>query len=149
MARVKNLLISIATILFQIALTIGLLLLVEYLRLPEPFKAAAAAIALMIALGTASIVKANLLSRILSERVSNWRWALVWATAPAVIVGFLATLLPEWLELLAGIPAILFVYGWVIWRRGFGPEDRVLFRKNVAPSAEGSSPPVVCSRPGG
>ena len=28
-----------------------------------------------------------------------------------------------------GIPAILVVYGWIIWTKGFGPEDRVLFRK--------------------
>ena len=48
------------------------------------------------------------------------------------MVGYLATLLPEWLELLLGIPAILAAYGFVIWHRGFGPEDRVLFRKNIS-----------------
>jgi hypothetical protein len=35
------------------------------------------------------------------------------------------------------VPAILLVYGWVIWHRGFGPEDRVLFRRNVGPTLEG------------
>ena len=50
--------------------------------------------------------------------------------APAVVVGWLATQLPEWAELALGVPAILLVYGWVIWRRGFGPEDRVLFRRD-------------------
>ena len=30
-----------------------------------------------------------------------------------------------------GIPAILGAYCWVIWVTGFGPEDRVLFRRNV------------------
>ena len=30
-----------------------------------------------------------------------------------------------------GIPAILGAYGWVIWRRGFGPEDRMLFRRTA------------------
>ena len=59
-------------------------------------------------------------------------WPLVWAAGPAVLVGWSATqFLPEWAELAFGIPAILGVYGWVIWHRGFGPEDRVLFRKNV------------------
>jgi hypothetical protein len=40
--------------------------------------------------------------------------------------------LPEWAELAFGIPAILASYSWMLWHRCFGPEDRVLFRKNVA-----------------
>jgi hypothetical protein len=43
-------------------------------------------------------------------------------------VGWGFTKVPEWAELAFGIPAILGVYGRVIWRRGFGPEDRELFR---------------------
>jgi hypothetical protein len=35
-------------------------------------------------------------------------------------------------QLSFGVPAILAVYCWVIWNKGFGPEDRVLFRKNAA-----------------
>jgi hypothetical protein len=35
----------------------------------------------------------------------------------------------EWVELMVGAPAILGLYGCIIWRWGFGPEDRVLFRK--------------------
>ncbi len=136
-ARKRNLGISLATIALQGALTIGAMILVEKLNYAEPFKAAGAAIALMLALGTASLVKAWLLSRILGAPVNNWRWALIWATGPAVVVGYLATLLPEWAELIFGIPAILAVYGLVIWHKGFGPEDRVLFRKNVgAPPAD-------------
>ena len=94
-ARKRNLAISIGTIALQATLTVGAMMLVEKLGYGEPFKAAGAAIALMIALGTASLVKAWLLSRILKAPVNNWRWALVWATAPAVVVGFLATLLPN------------------------------------------------------
>ena len=101
------------------------------MQLGEPYTAAGAAISLMIALGVASLVKAWLLSRILGERVNNWRWALIWAAVPAIIVGYAATLVPEWAELIFGIPLILFTYGWIIWRKGFGPEDRVLFRKNL------------------
>ncbi len=130
-ARVRNLWISIATIAVQAALTVGLIMLAERFGYGEPYKAAAAAIALMIALGLASLVKALLLSRILGENINNFRWALVWAAAPAVVVGFAATRLPEWIELILGIPAILLVYGWVIWHKGFGPEDRVLFRRNL------------------
>jgi hypothetical protein len=55
-----------------------------------------------------------------------------WAIAPALVIGwFFTRYLPEWAELAIGIPVILGVYGWVIWRKGFGPDDRVLFRKNV------------------
>ena len=130
-ARKRNLAISLGTIVLQAGLTVGAMMLVEQMALGEKFKAAGAAIALMLALGTASLIKAWLLSRILQAPVNNWRWALVWATAPAVVVGFLASMLPEWAELLFGIPAILFTYGYVIWHKGFGPEDRVLFRKNI------------------
>ena len=49
-----------------------------------------------------------------------------------MVVGWLATRLPEWAELIFGVPAILLVYGIVIWTRGFGAEDRLLFRKGVA-----------------
>ncbi|WFL76438.1 lipopolysaccharide biosynthesis protein [Altererythrobacter arenosus] len=140
-ARKRNLAISLGTIALQAGLTIGAMYLVEHLGYGEPFKAAGAAIALMLALGTASLVKAWLLSRILKAPVNNWRWALVWATGPAVVVGFLATLLPEWMELIFGIPAILATYGFVIWHRGFGPEDRVLFRRNISGGSDESAAP--------
>ncbi len=131
-ARLRNLWISLATVALQAVLTVAGIELVRDLGLNDNFRAAAAAAALMLALGFASLVKARLLARILEAPVNNWRWALVWAAAPAVVVGWVFTrYLPEWVELLLGIPAILLVYGWVIWHKGFGPEDRVLFRKNV------------------
>ena len=130
-ARVGNLWISIATIALQAILTVVLIEAMVAGGYGEPFKAAAAAIALMLALGTASLVKAMLLSKILGQRINTFRWPLVWAAAPAVLVGWLATRLPEWAELIIGIPAILGVYGFIIWRRGFGPEDRVLFKRNL------------------
>ena len=43
-------------------------------------------------------------------------------------VGYLATYLPEWAELIIGIPMILGSYAYVIWKWGFGPEDRTLFK---------------------
>lgn len=130
MARVRNVIVSIATIALQALLTVAGIMLVEQAGLGDLYRAAAAALALALALAFASVVKARMLARLLGEPVNNWRWALVWAAAPAVLVGWLATrYLPEWAELLFGIPAILGIYGWVIWTRGFGPEDRVLFRK--------------------
>ncbi len=133
MARVRNLFVSLATIALQALLTVGGIMAVEAAGLDQLWRAAAAAAALMLSLAFASVVKARMLSRLLGESVNNWRWALVWAAAPAVLVGWGATrFLPEWAELLFGIPAILGLYGLVIWHRGFGPEDRVLFRKSTA-----------------
>lgn len=136
-ARIRNLWVSIGTIMLQGALTVGAILLLRDLGMSELFQAAGAAFSLMLALAVASLTKAFMLSRILGYSVNNWRWALVLATAPAAAVGYGFTLLPEWIELLFGIPAILFTYGFVIWHKGFGPEDRVLFRRNIGGQNEG------------
>ncbi|HUQ12655.1 MAG TPA: oligosaccharide flippase family protein [Novosphingobium sp.] len=130
-AKLRNLAISLVSIGLQAVLTVLLIDLVEANHLPPLYKAAAAALALFLALTFASVVKAILLARVLERGINNWRWALVWAAAPAVLVGWAATRLPEWAELAFGIPAILLTYGLVIWRKGFGPEDRVLFRRQA------------------
>ena len=132
LARVPNLLISLFTITLQGALTFGGIELVEHYQFNDKFAAAAAAGSLALSLGVASLLKARLLGRILKHSINNWRWPLVWAAAPAVLVGWLTQrLLPHWASLVFGIPAILLAYGFVIWHKGFGPEDRVLFRRNV------------------
>ncbi|WP_223806502.1 oligosaccharide flippase family protein [Novosphingobium sp. LASN5T] len=131
-ARVRNLWISLGTIGLQAALTVGLILLAKNMGFNTLVQAAAAAAALALSLALSSLLKARLLSRILGESINNWRWALVWAAVPAVLVGWFVKMLPEWAELAFGIPAILGVYCLVIWKRGFGPEDRVLFRKQTA-----------------
>lgn len=140
MARVRNLMVSIGTIILQAALTVGAMLAIDAYGLPELWRAAGAALALMIALGISSLVKAIMLSRLLGETVNNWRWPLVLAAAAGVMVGQIAIRLPEWAELLFGIPAILAAYGWVIWRRGFGPEDRVLFSRSKSAVLTETSP---------
>ena len=48
------------------------------------------------------------------------------------LVGYLATFLPEWAELLFGIPGILLAFGAVLWTKGFKSEDRELFRMKKA-----------------
>ncbi len=145
MARIRNLLLSIGTIVLQAGLTLAALTILKREGASELVMAAAAAAALMLALGAASLVKALVLARLLGQPVNNWRWALVYAIAPAVLVGWLATQLPEWAELLFGIPAILITYGWVIWRRGFGPEDRILFRKNLGGSKDSGANKPLCA----
>ncbi|WP_260581668.1 lipopolysaccharide biosynthesis protein [Sphingopyxis sp. PET50] len=134
-ARHRNLLISLATLGLQALLSVALILIARSMGLPPITYAAAVALALMLALGFASVVKARLLSRILDAPVNSLRWALVWATAGAAVLGWGATRLPEWAELLIGVPVILGIYGWLIWTRGFGPADRALFRKHPEPAA--------------
>jgi hypothetical protein len=132
MARIRNVTISLGTIALQAVLTVGGILLVDHMHFDQLYRAAAAAAALMLSLAVASLAKSRLLSRLLEQRINNWRWPLVWAAAAASAVGWAATrFLPEWAELAFGIPAILAVYCWVIWNKGFGPEDRVLFRRNA------------------
>jgi O-antigen/teichoic acid export membrane protein len=139
-ARLRNLLVSVATIALQVVLTVAAMLLVEAYGMPGTWKAAGAAAALMLALAISSIVKALMLSKILQRPINNWRWPLVWAAAAAILVGQVVIRIPEWAELVFGIPAILAVYGWIIWRRGFGPEDRVLFSRQKNPAVPGGEP---------
>nr|WP_240654976.1 lipopolysaccharide biosynthesis protein [Croceicoccus ponticola] len=128
LARLKNLAISAATIVLQGLLTVAIITLIQRAGMGELFQAAGAAMALTLALGFASLVKSRMLARILEHRINNFRWPLVWAVAPAAAVGYGFTFLPEWMELAFGIPAILATYGFAIWKRGFGPEDRILFK---------------------
>jgi O-antigen/teichoic acid export membrane protein len=147
-ARHRNLMISTAMIGIQAGLTVTMILIFRALQLPKTGQAAGPAIALCIALGLASIAKARLLSHLLGAPVSGWRWALVWAAAFATIIGYLATLVPEWGELIFGIPAILVSFGYVIWRRGFTHADRVLFRRQQV-LEEPTLPPPTGSLPDG
>ena len=138
-ARHRNLLVSIATLALQAGLSVMLILIAQSMGLPPIYYAAAVALALMLALGFASLVKARLLAHILGAPVNSLRWALVWATAGAAVLGWGATQLPEWAELLIGVPVILGIYAWLIWTRGFGPADRALFKKHPETAAPAAS----------
>jgi hypothetical protein len=121
-------------------------------RLPEKFVAAAPAIALLLALGMASILKARLLCRILEAPVQGWRMPLIWAAAAAASAGYFVTWLPpslEFVELVLGIPLILSVFGIILWRFGFTHEDRVLFRMKKGEEVEPSLPPPPGALPPG
>jgi O-antigen/teichoic acid export membrane protein len=151
-ARHRNLLISVLMLAVQAALTLGFFLALERGSLPltpaqvEAWQGAAAALALMLALGLASILKARLLCRLLDAPVQGWRWPLIWAAAAAVVTGFAVVQLPAWLQLALGVPAIMGVFGVTVWYRGFTDEDRVLFRrtKDEGPTlpAPGTGPTV-------
>ena len=129
-ARMRNLYVSVATVVVQGVLTVAGIVLMQRLGFNQLYQAAAAAAGLCLALAFASFAKSHLLARIVQDRINNWRGALVWAVVPAVFVGWAATrFLPEWAELAFGIPGILAVYFGLLWRYAFGPEDRLLFRK--------------------
>lgn len=145
-ARHRNLMISALMIGTQAVLTVAIILAMRSLPLGpdtlQAYQAAGAALALALALGMGSILKARLLGRLLGAPVQAWRWSLVSAAAAATVVGFLATLLPEWLELSVGAPLILVTFGLMVWYRGFTHEDRALFRKQGTeePSLPASEP---------
>ena len=128
-ARTQNMIISLIMLALEAGLAGGLILAMKDRGLPESFQATGPAIGLCIALAFASISKSWLLRRNLDAPVSGWRWDLAWATAAAVVVGAgVHWLLPEALQLLIGVPAILGAFGAILWTKGFGPEDRELFR---------------------
>ena len=134
-ARLRNLAISVAMLLFQVGLSVALIFLVRALGWPVNYQAAMPALALMLSVGLTSIIKARVLGRLLAARVNPWRWPLVWAALAAIIAGTLFTSLPrqyEWLELAGGEPAIAATYLFVLWRWAFGPADRALFSKKPA-----------------
>ena len=131
-ARHRNLMISLVMIGLQAGFSFALILAARQMQLPVMWIAAAPALALCLALGVGAFVKARLLSRLLGAPINAWRWPLLSAAGVACIVGAAFVALPprfEWVELALGVWAILAAYGVVIWRWGFGPEDRTLFRK--------------------
>jgi O-antigen/teichoic acid export membrane protein len=166
-ARHRNLMISTFMIAVQAALSVAFIFALRSVRvpdsivrmfdlptdrLPETFAAAGPAMALLLALGLASILKARLLCKILDAPVQGWRMPLIWAAAGAGSVGYLVTLLPprlEFVELLVGIPLILGVFGIILWRFGFTHEDRVLFRMKKDEEVEATLPPPPGASPPG
>jgi O-antigen/teichoic acid export membrane protein len=128
-ARTQNMIISLIMLAIEAGLAAALILIMKDEGLPLAFQATGPAIALCVALAFASLTKSWLLKRKLGEPVSGWRWTVAWSAAAAVAVGAPVRLfLPQLLELIVGIPAILAAFFSVLWTRGFGPEDRELFR---------------------
>jgi O-antigen/teichoic acid export membrane protein len=136
----RNMWISLAMIALEAGLSAGFILLMRSMNLPIMWQATGPAMALLVSLGFAAIAKSQLLRRLLQSRVSGWRWPLIWAAATGVIVGEGAVILPEWAELIFGIPAIMIAFGAVLWIKGFGPADRELFRMSKQDIADLSLP---------
>ena len=73
----------------------------------------------------------------LAAPVSGWRWDIGWAAAAGIAVGAVVRyFLPETWQLIIGVPAILAAFFSVLWTKGFGPEDRELFRMRKSEVSE-------------
>jgi O-antigen/teichoic acid export membrane protein len=128
-ARKRNMIISLVMLALEAGLAAALILIMKDQGLPPTFQATGPAIALCVALGFASLAKSWLLKRQLNAPVSGWRWSIALAAAAGIAVGVPVRLfLSEPLQLIVGIPAILVAFGAVLWTKGFGPEDRELFK---------------------
>jgi O-antigen/teichoic acid export membrane protein len=127
-ARTRNMIISLVMLALEGGLAVALILIMRDEGLPLTYQATGPAIALCLALAFASITKSRLLSRTLGQPVSGWRWDLAWATAAGVVVGAaIRLLLPETLQLVIGVPAIMGAFGATLWTKGFTADDRELF----------------------
>lgn len=128
-ARTSNMIISLIMLALEAGLGVALMLAMRREGLPQAWQATGPAIALCVALALASIAKTRLLHRKLGEPVSGWRWSILGASAAGALAGLAVRLLiPEQWQLVFGVPAILGAFGTVLWTRGFGPEDRELFK---------------------
>jgi O-antigen/teichoic acid export membrane protein len=147
-ARKRNMILSVIMLALEAGGAAALILLMRAEGSPGTFQATGPAIALCLALGFAWLTKARLLERELGESTWGWRWDLVWAAAAGVVVGGAVRLfLPEGLlQLVVGVPAILIAFGAVLWTKGFGPEDRQLFRMGKGGVNERSDAEEVVAR---
>ena len=131
LARLRNLWISLATIAFQAALTVAMILVARNLDFPDLWIAALPALALCLALALGALAKSLLLAKLVQAPVQIWRPILPIAGLTTALVGWAFVALPhafEWAEIVLGVPAMLIVYCAIVWRWGFGPEDRALFK---------------------
>jgi len=135
-ARHTNMMISLIMLAMEAVLGVALMLVMRGEGFPPAFQATGPAIGLCIALAFASIVKTRLLRNKLGYPVGGWRWSIVLAAAAGLAVGIpVRIFVPQDWQLVVGVPAILAAFGAVLWTKGFGPEDRELFRmrgKDVA-----------------
>jgi hypothetical protein len=128
-ARTQNMIISLVMLALEAGLAAGLILVMKREGFPMSFQATGPAIGLCVALAFASITKSWLLKKTLGAPVSGWRWDLAWATSAGVLVGAgVHYFLPQTLQLVLGAPAIMIAFFAVLWTKGFGPEDRQLFK---------------------
>jgi len=128
-ARTKNMVISLIMLSLEAGLAAALILVMRDRGMPPSYQATGPAIGLCVALVFSSVAKARLLHKELGAPVSGWRWDLLWSAAAGIVVGIIVHyFLAGFLQLIIGVPAIMLAFGAVLWTKGFGPEDRELFK---------------------
>lgn len=131
-ARLRNLVVSLAMLLLQVALSFGLVLLFRSWGWSEMAQATGPALALAFSLTIGSVIKGMMLRRVTGASVISLRSSFFVAIGIALVVGAAFTRLPheyEWLKLSLGMPMILISFLFVVIRFGFGPEDKALFKR--------------------
>jgi len=123
-ARHRNLMISVALLLFQIALSFVFVWAIVRQGWPEAYQAVGPALALAVSVTIGSVLKGTLLSRMLGASVSPVRLGMIAAIIVAAGVGVAVSKLPEWTQLTIGIPLMLAVYFGVLYKLAFEPECR-------------------------
>jgi len=127
--RHRNMAISLVMLAIEAGLAAALIIAMRDIGWNEAHQATGPAVALCIALAFASIAKSLLLAKRLGAPVSGWRRDILLALLAGLVVGVPVRLfLPEYWQLIVGIPAIMAAFGIVVWTKGFGPDDRELFR---------------------
>ncbi|OWV34624.1 polysaccharide biosynthesis protein [Pacificimonas flava] len=146
MARHRNLIASLVALGVQIALTIafvaGFDVAFPGVGEDRPVQGIGAALALAIAAALASIMKVILLHHLVREKVSGWRPVFLSATLVTAAAGYVVmTYLPDFWQIVVGLPALIMVYGSIMWVFGFKGPDRLLFTR--LSEAEEASPQAV------
>lgn len=117
-----NLVIAVSGLALQAVLS---------LLLVPRFGGVGAAGALTIALVYAAIARQIVLGRAFGADVAFWRWSLLAAGAVTFAAGYAARALPELWEMIVVIPGTLLLFGTLVWRFAFGPEDKTLFQRRA------------------
>ena len=128
-ARYKNFLVSLATITLQVALSFASLTTLRALGYSEAIQAIGPAASLAVSLAFSSVIKSRLAAHELRAPVRIWRWWIAAAALAALPFGVAAWPLPFGADIGVGLIGVLVAFWFIIWRYGFGEEDRVLFRK--------------------
>ena len=130
-ARTRNMIISLIMLALEAGLAAALILIMRDEGLPQAFQATGP--------GDRAVRRARLrldhqvaaaASASSARRSPAGAGSIAWAAAAGVVVGVpvRAASCRRSLQLVVGVPAILAAFGAVLWTKGFGPEDRELFR---------------------
>lgn len=90
-----------------------------------------AAASLLLSMIGMAFAKQWVLQSALGARVAFWRWSLLAAGLATFLFGLLCRQLPEAPQMILAIPGTLIVFGAIIWRWGFNPNDRLLFARGI------------------